>query len=396
VRIGVFAPLGQFIRPSLRRCWRRIVADAPEPLARQFSRLPSAPARARWAWDDARMLSFWLSWKFGRRRRLILHCRNTAMTNLAVRARGRFPNARVVYDCRGDRCAEFISRHGLDKREPRDWPDELRRQLAVREEEVRCAVQHADAVLCVSEALAAHLAAKHEVPREHFTVVPCCTDVEAFQRHIGSRQRIRERLGLDGRVVVTYCGSLEWYQLPEQALRVFRLIRRFEPRAHFLALTTHLERMRNAVSRAGVAADRVTVLQLRPSEVPEHLVASDVGLLLRDKSPVNRVAAPVKFAEYLASGTPVMITEGIGDYSAAVREHGLGGVVELDHSDDVLAAELQGLMAGEMSGAGLIRERCRSYATAHLAWQAHLHKTAAVYDRLLEDRGNNRLRGGRP
>jgi hypothetical protein len=52
----------------------------------------------------------------------------------------------------------------------------------------------------------------------------------------------------------------------------------------------------------------------------DHLCAGDVGLLLRERHPMNEVAAPGKFAEYALSGLPIVMTEGIGDFSEPMRE----------------------------------------------------------------------------
>jgi glycosyltransferase involved in cell wall biosynthesis len=107
-----------------------------------------------------------------------------------------------------------------------------------------------------------------------------------------------------------------------------------------------------------------------------------MGLLLRRSDAVNRVAAPVKFAEYLASGTPVLLTDGIGDYSAAVREHGLGAVVNLDQPDGDLAVELKRFLSHQQSRAEELRNACRAYAEDHFSWDRHAEKTRAVYESL--------------
>jgi len=44
----------------------------------------------------------------------------------------------------------------------------------------------------------------------------------------------------------------------------------------------------------------------------------------------NQVASPTKFAEYLAAGMPVIISERIGDFSGMVRHHQLGIVIDPD------------------------------------------------------------------
>jgi hypothetical protein len=56
-------------------------------------------------------------------------------------------------------------------------------------------------------------------------------------------------------------------------------------------------------------------------------MAADMGLLIRERHPLNEVAAPTKFAEYVMTGLPVMISEYIGDYSEFVRNKNIGIVL---------------------------------------------------------------------
>ena len=46
--------------------------------------------------------------------------------------------------------------------------------------------------------------------------------------------------------------------------------------------------------------------------------------MIREGTTTNRVASPVKLAEYLASGLKVIISNGIGDYSSMVESQRLG------------------------------------------------------------------------
>lgn len=381
VYLGVFVPLGQIFRRRPRARWRKLCSEMPSEIRARFSMLPSAPTRLRWAWDDALLLRLWLLRKFGHYTRAILQCRGAGMTKMALKVRNRLPGVKVIFDCRGDEVAEFIGRHEVGEDQAK-WALLLQKQYDTVVKLQRTAVCEADAICCVSNAMANELSARYGVPMSRFHVIPCCTDVELFRVDESHRARIRDMLGLRDRFVVTYCGSLEFYQLPDQAIRVFRIIRRIEPRAHFLAITTHPEKMRALAMSAGITSEEMSVLSLPPAEVPKYLVVSDVGLLLRHNDSINRVAAPVKFAEYLASGTPVIITEGIGDYSQAVAEHGLGVVVDIEWPDESLTDHLSEFCAIYHQHSQQFRERCFRYAKEHLSWTTQTNKVAKLYDEL--------------
>jgi hypothetical protein len=100
------------------------------------------------------------------------------------------------------------------------------------------------------------------------------------------------------------------------------------PNSHFLAITTDTEEMQRYCTAEGIPQTKSTIVSLPHAEVARYLTAGDIGLLLRESCPVNQVASPVKFGEYLAAGLPVVISDGIGDYSSLVREERLGVTLE--------------------------------------------------------------------
>jgi hypothetical protein len=73
--------------------------------------------------------------------------------------------------------------------------------------------------------------------------------------------------------------------------------------------------------------DKLIVKWLAQSKVSEYLQAADYGLLLRNDSQTNMVSSPVKFAEYLASGLKVLISDNIGDFPHFVENYKVGSVV---------------------------------------------------------------------
>lgn len=73
---------------------------------------------------------------------------------------------------------------------------------------------------------------------------------------------------------------------------------------------------------------RVIQKWLSEEEVHEYLCAADYGLLLREPSVTNQVSSPVKFAEYLAAGLPVIISNDIGDYTEFVEQQQCGSAIE--------------------------------------------------------------------
>lgn len=74
--------------------------------------------------------------------------------------------------------------------------------------------------------------------------------------------------------------------------------------------------------------DRVTRKWLSHDAVNSELSKADYGILIRDSNLTNRVASPVKFAEYLNAGLKVLISEEIGDFSDFSINNEVGVIIK--------------------------------------------------------------------
>lgn len=378
--VMVLTPIGQLLRPNLRERTRQIASIARDQYGLNLEHVLLPPTRLAQFISPERRLTAWL------RRRgysdVVLHCRNAKMAALALKCRSQFPRVKIVYDCRGVECDEFAMNHGLASESRQRWPRSFQKALTLVEDSERLGCREADAVLCVSRVMAGHLQQKYGLECDRFGVIPCCVDVQAFHQTPQQRSDTREKLGVSARFVVTYLGSLAWYQMPDQAIRVFRLIKELREDAHFLAITTQMETMQQALRRGRVAPSDATVLCVAPDRVPDVLPAGDLGLLLREQSIVNRVASPVKFGEYLAAGMPVVVTPNIGDYSDDVVRSKLGCCVSIEASDDEIKSALRAYFA---SYSGNERHLSTQYAMNHLRWEDYGQFLVELYRRITRE-----------
>lgn len=384
VTLGLHAPVGHLLRGEHKSAVQRIT-DRCRRSRIDLGWLPSPPTRVPWLWSDRLMLRQWLAKRFPSDDPFIVRCRGSKMTCLALDAVRGWPHSKVIYDCRGAEAFETIQSAGLaDTPEPH-WPPAQRKLIerVVRGE--RQAVEAAAGVTCVSHAMVESLRARYpRVPTSKFFVVPCCPNVDAFGSQIPHRDTVRQSLGLTDKFVVTYLGSLVWYQMPEESLRVFRLIRELRPDAHFLAITTDPAKMQTLVEKAGIAASDATIRSFPPAEVPRWLVASDLGLMLRDTTETNRVASPVKFGEYLAAGIPVVVSPHLGDCTRIVTDHNLGVCADLTQSDQALRDTLARWFATRPDG---LPARCHDYATQELSWSRYIPPLVDWYQTLTKVAG---------
>jgi glycosyltransferase involved in cell wall biosynthesis len=118
--------------------------------------------------------------------------------------------------------------------------------------------------------------------------------------------------------------------------------------------------------------------ELSFAEMPARLSCSHVGLSLQfGESRVSPVAAaPIKLAEFLASGRPVVVSAGLGDFPRLVTRYRCG-VVVADTSDDAVgqaAADLCQLLEDEEMPA-----RCRLMAEEHFDLEHAVDELIGVY-----------------
>ncbi len=384
VLLGLLTPVGQLVRSQYRPALQQI-ADRCRQSGIVVGWLPSPPTRLPWLWSDAFVLRQWISKRFQRDQPFIVRCRSAVMTGIALDALRDYPAARVVYDCRGAEVTETIQLLGAADQSEAAWSPAIRQAVEQATQRERRAVRDASGVTCVSQAMVDMLRANHpDQPVGKFHVIPCCPDVAAFRRVAHQRDVVRQELGFSDKFVVTYLGSLAWYQLPEASLRLFRLIQAIRPHAHFFAITTQPDTMRQLATQAGISSEDMTIRSVPARDVPRLLVASDLGLMLRDDSETNRVASPVKLGEYLAAGVPVVITPRLGDYSATVKKHGLGVEVDLTQDETPLTARLRDALLRTGVDASVVRSRCFHYAETELSWSGVLPRLADWYRELLD------------
>jgi glycosyltransferase involved in cell wall biosynthesis len=231
------------------------------------------------------------------------------------------------------------------------------------------ALGRADAILCVSERLRRRSLRWRPAAGPIF-VVPCCYDPRVLQQDEVVVSRLRRELHLDpeGDFVLVYSGSLSAWNRPEAIRDAYRSFRDVSPGARLLLLTGDLTRARVMFGEeAGV-----TILAVPHESIQNYLALGDLGLLLRASHPVNRVACPVKFAEYLASGLPVLVSRGVGDCPEIVRQARIGYVLED-------APPLAQMMAEVRARRADLRRRCREVAIRRFDGEGF----QTVYARLL-------------
>jgi glycosyltransferase involved in cell wall biosynthesis len=134
-------------------------------------------------------------------------------------------------------------------------------------------------------------------------ILPCAVDLEQFRPLPIGREQLRHDLRLEGTVFVYAGKSGGWYDTEGMIAFMAAAAEVFQPLTLLVLTREDPARFAELCRQANVDL----VMRSVPSaEVPNYLSASDVGLCFRHRFPSQLSCSPIKSAEYLACGLPVM------------------------------------------------------------------------------------------
>lgn len=309
----------------------------------------------------------------------IVHPRAIVAAAMAYPA-ARLLSKKFIFDMRGIDSEEYVDA-GLWKR------GGFRHKLAAFLEDML--IRASDHVVVLTERFLKVLQGKYDDGRITFSVIPCAVETDRFGMK-GKDAALADKLGLKDKFVISYIGSLgTWYMLKEMT-DFFKCAAKRMRDAHFLILTQldksyALETIRSSGLDMGYA----TIYNAPYDSIPKYLSVSNVGIFFIKPVFSKLSSSPVKYAEYLASGLPVIINSGIGDTDEITREHRVGVVVEgFDkyHYDKALNELMELLKDPD------IPMRCRSTAERYYSLAAAVDKYHAIYKNLMTQAAGERAR----
>lgn len=189
------------------------------------------------------------------------------------------------------------------------------------------AVLNSDFRIAVSNQLVEYWNQEFNYKDSNHIVIPCTLGLSFTKpRFKDGGMEIRKKLGFDKEdIILVYAGSLAGWQS-------FNLIKDFL--AYLLQKKSNVKVLflskkdENVHELINMFPGDVVCTWVEHQEVQDYLAACDYGLLLREDSITNKVAAPTKFAEYLSAGLSVIISDTVIDYATLVDKENLGIVVD--------------------------------------------------------------------
>lgn len=281
--------------------------------------------------------------------------------------------ARVGYMLKAARSEIFLSIdwHGVVPEEELMNGGRASRAKALEAIEARV-LEQADLHIFVSHAMRRHYGRKYGKKELPHAVIPCCVSSRAFKKvSLPVETTLPE-----GTLVAAYAGSLAAWQCGEEMVRLLAQLQTREAQLHLLLLVPQIDhpKLMQWAGQHGVDLNRMILKEVEHEEVPCWLSLADAAFLLRKEDPVNRVASPTKFGEYLAAGVPVVLTKGVGDYSELMATSELALLLD---EEQVMATSLEeacseallDFMRQSHSRRKERAQQCRQLAFETLSWE---------------------------
>jgi hypothetical protein len=253
-------------------------------------------------WLNALLLLWWMKWLD--LKPVFVHARTEHAAVIAANAK-RIKGCRLIWDHRGDSLSEFREyAHHLSPL--RRWLAPFTRRTISRR--INIARRDCDAAIFVSEEL--RRLDGRGLPVEKTLIVPCLADEGLFYFDTSLREKSRAALGYGEKdIVIAYVGSAAIWQCVPETVELMKLALRNNASVKALVVTPDRDVFESDFSED--LRDRVRITSGTLHEINSFLNAADYGVLLRKVNSINKVASPVKFAEYSLTGLTVVTTDAV-------------------------------------------------------------------------------------
>lgn len=244
--------------------------------------------------------------------------------------------------------------------------------------------ESADAIVSLTHAGVAEFPGLgyHIRPGIPIEVIPTCTDVDRFTP--GPKDPALEaQLGLAGHQVLGCVGTISNWYLREPMLDYLAFLLRAMPRLKVLAVTAEDHAALRAHARErGVDVDRLVLRRAVFGDMPQFFRLMDVGMFFIKPVFSKKGSAATKLGEFLASGVPVVINDGVGDSGDIVRDQCVGIVMRELHAS-AFAETLASVRA--LFDDQDVRRRCRAAGVSLFDAAAGAEKYRAIYSAMLSE-----------
>ena len=182
------------------------------------------------------------------------------------------------------------------------------------------------------------------------------------------------------KVRFVYSGSTVKYQMIDETLLLFKYYHEKQNNSELLLLIRdNTELVKTKIKELELDPDSI-LISFAPSlkELYEQLINCDIAIMLREENLLNFYAFPTKFAEYLASGLPVISTSGVYDTWKMIVEKKLGVIIDLSNP---LRMEVPKVADFIQEIDYKLKHKCADFSFEKLSWSNNISR---IYHEIIE------------
>lgn len=303
-----------------------------------------------------------------------VHCRSYLPALIGKRLKQRY-GVKFVFDMRGFWADERVDGNLWQQSNPL-----YRAIYRYFKRQERAFLTQADAVVSLTHAAVREMATWNLPPLPIY-VIPCCTDTNLFDPNTidpSTRLQLRLQCGISPQTIVLgYVGSIgTWYMLDEM-LDFFKVWVQYRPDSKFLFVTNEGDLVRQKAIQKNISLEQFVIVSALRHEVPAYLSLFDYSVFFIRPTYSKISSSPVKHAEIMAMGIPVVANSGIGDTDQLVQPD-TGVLLPL-----LTTAEYE-RAAAQLLNSQFDRQHIRAQALCHFDLQNGIRLYACLYRAILQ------------
>lgn len=226
-----------------------------------------------------------------------------------------------------------------------------------------------------------YLLTQRAIKQRNISVIPCCVDTAKFNKEGNPDRKLSEQLNLDNKFVFLYSGSLGTWYLFNEMIDFFMTAKKAIHNAHFLILTAMRKKsLQNALALKKITCQEITILNTEFENIQNYIRLADVGVFFIKPAFSKKSSCPIKFAEYLASGLPVIINKGVGDTDKIVENSQIGVVLKAFTEDEYSSATAKILEL--LKNKERLSEQCVLIANKLFSLEIGISRYSGLYHRV--------------
>lgn len=157
--------------------------------------------------------------------------------------------------------------------------------------------------------------------------IPSVVNEDKFIFTEEGRWRVRQQFNIPTKApLVLYPGKFgDLYYSVEDVATVFSIIHEHIPETKFMVLTMNdILEVKDIMEKKGLSEDILTVTRATYEEMPSFLSAADLGVVAVPPDPSKKFCSNIKVGEFLCTGLPYLICEGVSEDDIVARKFNVG------------------------------------------------------------------------